>query len=275
MNTVEKQKKFYSTGSTTIMACKSDPRFSYCMYVPETLNPIDGKVDLLVSVHGSGRDITTCRDRFVDFGDLTGTVILSPLFPAGVCGDGNPNGYKYITEQDIRYDLILLDMVEEATAIVGAKFNRFCMCGFSGGGHFTHRFLLLHPDKLKAVSIGAPGSVTQISDDYDFWVGTKNWQEQFGKPLDIESLKQVSIQMVVGALDKDTWEITHDESSPLWMEGANNAGITRIDRLNTLKQNFQSNGLNVTLVEVAGVAHDATRVAGHVKRFFHECLRGA
>ena len=45
----------YDLGSTAMFACKADPRFHYCLYVPPEVR--DGEqVDLLVAVHGSSRD---------------------------------------------------------------------------------------------------------------------------------------------------------------------------------------------------------------------------
>jgi len=79
-------------------------------------------------------------------------------FVPGRIGDPEDlHNFKFIQYQDIRFDQVLLDIVDE----VGERFNldtdRFCLHGFSGGGQFTHRFLYLHPDRLAAASIGAPG----------------------------------------------------------------------------------------------------------------------
>ena len=41
--------------------------------------------------------------------------------------------------------------------------------------------------------------------------------------------------MIVGAEDTETWEITIKPGDAAWMEGANDAGRTRIDRLATLE----------------------------------------
>src|SRR5690606_14710605 len=128
-------------------------------------------------------------------------VVLAPLFPVGVLGDENRNGYKYIQEQDIRYDLVLLAMVREVEARLAVTFPRFMMFGFSGGGHFVHRFALLHPERVSAVCVGAPGSVTLLDDGRDWWVGIRDAKERFGRAVDLEALRNVRVLAVVGAAD--------------------------------------------------------------------------
>ena len=44
--------------------------------------------------------------------------------------------------------------------------------GFSGGAQFAHRFLYIHPGRLRAVSLGAPGLVTMLDETRAWWVGT-------------------------------------------------------------------------------------------------------
>ena len=86
-----------------------------------------------------------------------------------------------LREGDVRYDHILLAMVEEVAEHYGLRFDRFALFGYSGGGHFAHRFLMLQPHKLWGVSIGAPGSVTLLDPARDWWVGTRNFAELFGQ----------------------------------------------------------------------------------------------
>lgn len=217
----------YDLGRTAIFACKSDPRFHYCLYVPPIVGE-GGTVDLLVAVHGTGRtSFLDFRDGFAEFGRWNDCAILCPVFPVGVLGDDARSGYKFMIEGDIRYDLLLLDMVAEVAAKYRQNWDTFAMFGFSGGGHFTHRFAILHPQKLWAASIGAPGSVTLLDPDKDWWVGIRNLQERFGITFDREALARIPMHMVVGDADLETWEITIPEGSTNWMPGANDAGRTR------------------------------------------------
>lgn len=260
-------KAIYDLGPTVIFSCKADPRFQYCLYVPPQVGR-GAKVDLLVAVHGTGRtSFLDFRDGFAEFGKWNDVAILCPIFPVGVRGDGARSGYKFMVEGDIRYDLLLLDMVREVAEKYGQDWSRFAMFGFSGGGHFTHRFAIMHPRKLWAASIGAPGSVTLLDPDRDWWVGIRNLAEIFGITFDRAALAEVPVQMVVGDADLETWEITHKPGGTYWMEGANDAGTTRPDRLKALAASFEQAGVKVQLNLVPGVSHDRIKVLDTVKDF--------
>lgn len=257
----------YDLGPTVIFSCKADPRFQYCLYVPPQVGK-GAKVDLLVAVHGTGRtSFLDFRDGFAEFGRWNDVAILCPIFPVGVRGDGARSGYKYMQEGEIRYDLLLLQMVEEVAEKYGQDWSRFAMFGFSGGGHFTHRFAILHPQKLWAASIGAPGSVTLLDPTRDWWVGIRDIGARFGIEFDGAALARVPVQMVVGDADLETWEITHKPGGTYWMEGANEAGRTRPERLATLAESFRRAGVSVQLDLVPGVSHDRIKVLDRVKDF--------
>jgi poly(3-hydroxybutyrate) depolymerase len=263
----------YDLGPTAIFAAKADPRFHYCLYVPPKAGN-GAKVDLLVAVHGTGRtSFLDFRDGFAEFGRWNDCAVLCPIFPIGVLGDDNRSGYKYIAEGDIRYDEIVLKMVDEVAAKYGQDWSRFAMFGFSGGGHFTHRFTILHPPKLWAASIGSPGSVTLLDPAKDWWVGIRDIKQRFGIDFDAAALARIPVQMLVGEADLETWEITHKPGGTYWMEGANDAGRTRPERLQALKASFESAGVDVRLDIVPGVSHDRMKVLGRVKDFLSDCLR--
>ena len=270
---ISRARALYDLGPTAIFAAKADPRFHYCLYVPPKVG--DGaKVDLLVAMHGTGRtSFLDFRDGFAEFGRWNDCAVLCPVFPVGVLGDGNRSGYKYMAEGDIRYDEIVLKMVDEIAAKYGQDWSRFAMFGFSGGGHFTHRFAILHPEKLWAASIGAPGSVTLLDPAKDWWVGIRDIKQRFGVDFDATALARVPVQMIVGEADLETWEITHKPGGTYWMEGANDAGQTRPERLQALKASFEGAGVNVRLDLVPGASHDRMKVLGRVKDYLSDVLR--
>ena len=262
----------YDLGATAIFAAKSDPRFHYCLYVPPSVG--DGAaVDLLVAVHGTGRtSFLDFRDGFAEFGRWNRCAVLCPIFPVGVRGDGARNGYKYIAEGDIRYDEVLLAMVAEVAETYRQDWDRFAAFGFSGGAHFVHRFAILHPDRLWAASIGSPGSVTLLDPARDWWVGIRDLPRRFGVTFDAAALARVPVQMMVGAADLETWEITHRPGDASWMEGANDAGRTRPERLESLAASFEAAGVSVRLEVVPGVSHDRLKMLDRAKGFLAEVL---
>lgn len=266
-------KALYEYGPTSIYSSKHDPRFPYCLYVPPSLGEGGEKPELIVAMHGTGRGFTGYRDAFSSFARWNNCIILAPLFPIGVMGDGYRDGFKYMREGNLRYDHILLAIVEEVSERYGIAFDRFGLFGYSGGGHFTHRFLMLQPHKLWGASIGAPGSVTLLDPSRDWWVGTRNFAELFGQELDIPAMKQVAVQMVVGAADLETWEITHKPGGRNWMPDANHAGTNRPERLASLRDNFAAHGIAARFDLVPNTPHDGVKVVPVVEDFFAGELR--
>ncbi|SIO43308.1 hydrolase [Paraburkholderia phenazinium] len=269
----EKAQALYDLGSTTVYASTHDPRFPYALYVPpEVLTP-GNDVELVVVMHGTGRQFTQYRDAFAPFGRWNRCIVLCPLFPVGVRGDGDRNGFKRLIEGDIRYDKVLLDMVDEVAGRYGKRFDKFALFGYSGGGQYVNRFAYAHPERLWAASIGAPGNVTVLDHKKDWWLGLGGFERHFGKPFDLAALQRVPVQMIVGRADLETWEITVPEDSPMYLPGINDAGATRPERLRTLKASFEAAGIRVRFDELANIAHNGMQVVEVVQDFLVQALR--
>ncbi|MDE1994058.1 MAG: alpha/beta hydrolase [Rhizobiaceae bacterium] len=260
----------YERGTTTVLALSSDPRFSYCLYVPEKGSLSDRS--LLSVIHGSYRNFTAHRDQFRDFAETHNCLILAPLFPGNVLGDGNLDGFKYMVEGNIRYDRVLESMVEEVAVRYEINDKRFGLVGFSGGAHFAHRFLLLRPERLWGVSVGAPGSVTLLDRQRDWWIGVRDLEERFGATADPRQIARVPIQLVVGDADLDTQEILHRPGRRYWAEGANEAGATRPERLRALKNSLSDNGIEVSFDLLPGVGHEAEPIFASAQTFLAQSL---
>jgi hypothetical protein len=109
------------------------------------------------------------------------------------------------------------------------------------------------------VSIGAPGRITQLDDSLPWWLGTADFEERFGIPIDLPALRRVPVQMVVGSQDTETWEI-NNVGGPNWMDGVEKTGRTRLERIETLRRNFEERGIEVRFDVVPGAAHRGTEV---------------
>ncbi len=268
-----KARALYDHGSTTVYACRRDARFAYALYVPPEIAEPGNDVELVVVMHGTGRNFMGYRDAFAPFGRWQRCVVLCPLFPAGVLGDGNRSGFKRLIEGDIRYDEILLSMVDEIGERYGKRFDKFGLFGYSGGGQYVNRFAYVHPERLWAASIGAPGNVTLLDDRKSWWLGVGDLATHFGKPFDVAALRRVPVQMVVGKADLETWEITVKEDSPLYLPGINDAGVTRPDRLKRLRDTFEAADIRVRFDELENIAHNGLQVVDVVQDFFAQVLR--
>ncbi|MFI6086278.1 alpha/beta hydrolase [Streptomyces sp. NPDC051217] len=256
--------EFYHSGSTAFFASQKDQRFSYCLYVPAAYKTATTPLPLVVLVHGTQRMAERYRNEFRDFAEEHACVVLAPLFPAGIVVPGDLHGYKKIDGHGVRYDHVLLDIVEEVGQRYRVNTERLLLQGFSGGGQFAHRFAYLHPERLAAVSIGAPGRVTRISQDVPWWPGTANMKEVFGKDLSLPELRDTKVQMVVGGNDTETWEIAEP--------GLDAGGDTRVERLISLRDNFRQNGIEVRFDIVPGVAHSGLEILPTAQEFFSTVL---
>jgi len=262
----------FRRGATPIFASQYDQRLGYCLYVPERLGP--GPAPLVVIQHGTERNAASARDHLGAFAEEQGAVIVAPLFPAAIIDPEDLHNYKFIEYRGIRYDHALLAIVDEVAARYPVAADRFYLHGFSGGGQFAHRFFYLHPERLAGISIGAPGRITELDDALPWWLGTKDVEQRFGRPIDLAALRRLPVLMVVGDADVDTWEINNPGESN-WMDGAEKTGDTRIERLRTLQQNFLTHGLVVRFALVPGVGHRGSPLLPAVKDFFAELIQSA
>lgn len=266
----------YELDDTGLIALQTDQRFSYALHVPQSYR-MDAKAvqefDVIIAVHGSNRPVMGYRDGFSDLARKLGCFVLAPLFPIGIIEPGDVDNYKYIDYRGLRYDLLLLAMMAEVEARYEIRFRRAVMHGFSGGGQFVHRFYYLHPEKLTAVSIGAPGKITLLDNSRPWWVGTADVAQRFGRAIDVERLRQVKVQLVIGEDDIEGHEIHVAEGSRNWMAGANDAGCNRRERLETLQGNLRDHGIAAKLDVVPGVGHVGRGpILDTAARFFAECL---
>jgi len=243
----------FLTGSTGVFSYTADSRFSFCLYVPSRES--GAPRGLVVTVHHSLRNFMECRDAFAGFGETHRFVVLAPLFPINVCGDGNRDGYKYLEEGDIRYDLLLNGMVDTVARWTSCRAERFLLQGYSGGAHFAHRYLLLHPQRVLAASVGAPGQVTLLDPRTPWWAGLQGLEQRFGRGVDVEALRGVPLQLVVGDEDTETDELRQDPGSRYCCPEAERSGANRIERLQAMQRSWHAAGVDVCLETMPGVRH--------------------
>jgi pimeloyl-ACP methyl ester carboxylesterase len=245
----------FLTGRTPFFAAVADQRFSYAMYLPRGYRSASAPLPLLVGVHGTGRRVERVRESFVNWADEHTAAVLTPLFPGGIGDPDDLHNYKLIDFNGIRFDLVLLGMVAEAGQRWNLDAERFLLAGFSGGGQFAHRFAYLHPARLRAVSIGAPGRVT-LPDDEPWPYGLAGVAERFGRQIDLQRLRGIGVQVVVGADDSAEALLAAVSAD----ERERRAGPSRVARSRRLAAELAALGVPVELEIVPGVAHDASGV---------------
>ncbi|MFT3816469.1 MAG: alpha/beta hydrolase [Rubrivivax sp.] len=222
---------------------------------------------MLVVIHDTLRNNQSLRDLFSGHAERTNTLVVAPLFPAGIGAPDDLDGYKYLRDGDIHYDDVVLAMVAEIASRYGVDPSRFALFGFSGGAHFAHRMLYAHPQRLRAVVAGSPGSVTLPTEDHVWWPGLRDFARIFGAPVDWDAARAVPTLLAVGAEDVNPRGIVNSADHPNWIEGANAAGVNRVERLCTLHAQLRAAACDVELELLPGVGHQVEPIVAAAIRF--------
>lgn len=243
-----------------------DPRCSGTVLLPPGATPEAPPTALWVFVHGTDRQCDSCLDAFAEPAAGHRAAVLAPYFPADLDGPTDVDGYKFVENGDTRFDAVLLDLVEGVRERCGADVSRFFLHGFSGGGQFAHRFLYLHPDRLSAASVGAPGRVTLPDPELAWWHGVADLADRFGAGLDADAVARVPVQVVVGDQDRDAADVAALTPGP--------GGDNRLARARSLAEALRRLGADVAFDVVPGVGHDAAGLLPAVREFLEAQVSG-
>jgi len=240
-----------------------DGRFGYLAHVPRDASR---PLQTLVVIHGSDFEHEAMCRYFAALAEEAGCLVLAPLFAPSGSVNPDPDGFKFLRSRHAEYDRVLLDMVAGVSERFACARERFCLFGFSGGAQFAHRFLYVHPTRLHAVSIAAPGMVTLIDPGRPAWAGTQGLSALCGNDLVLPEVQRVNVQLLVGSED------AQPHVGGAGQELYNHAGRNRVERLRTLRTNYQHHGIPVSHHEVPGAAHELAPLAAAAVPFLHRQL---
>ncbi|KAF9890459.1 hypothetical protein FE257_005864 [Aspergillus nanangensis] len=278
----------FMVGHVPLKALASDPRVSYALYVPPShydASPNTTPLPLLVWVHGTGRKWTAIfGEELTTFADRTPCAILAPLFPAGLDGPNDLDSYKKLYTASLRSDQALLSILDEiALRWPEIRTDKVFMMGFSGGGQFAHRFLYLYPERLAAVSVGAPGRVTRLDFSRKWPTGVADTEALFARPVNLKHIQQVAIQLVVGSEDNQihggkefwAWLQQHKKKAENPQEPGALDGMDqgRLQTLEDLHKAWKEDGIGSHLKIVPGISHEAGRARKHMLEFLEPLIQ--
>lgn len=249
-------------GKIPYTAYSMDNRFCSCLYIPRNYSSLQS-LRLIVLVHSSDREAARLRDDFIDLAEEYGCALVAPLFPQGLVDPNDNDNYKMLAYKGIRFDSVLLGIVADA----GQRWpkidtRKVFMQGFSGGGQFVHRFAYLHPHRLEAIVVGAPGSITPLDTRMEGYPkGLKDIRKRFGAALDLEALKSVDVLFVVGELDVGVEHLVARGWRP---EDCKN----RRQILGLLENSWRAFGIPTRLELVPGVRHEGSKTNKCAAQFF-------
>lgn len=251
-----------------LRALPADPRFSWCGYLPR-----GGADRLTVLVHGSDRDPVGMVRAYQEWAERMHVALLAPLFPGGIPHADDMDAYKSVLGADVAHDRILDAALSDASDRHSFPTGPFALLGYSGGAQFAHRYTLLNPRSVRALAVIAPGNVTLLASGGAWWAGVENMAELTGAPVDRVALGRVPVLAMVGSDDDGREFIRIDPTERRWVEGANDAGVTRVDRLAALVTDWRAAGISVDHVVLPGVGHTHLPFVTLVQDFFEAQLR--
>lgn len=113
--TLEQQKNLFGNAYLNMLwHCPTDPRFHYWVHLPDYYyDEEEHEYSLLVIIHGTGCAIEEYIKQAKELADKYHMAVLAPMFPGGLIQRDDFNSYKLLSCDGIRYDLILLDMIED------------------------------------------------------------------------------------------------------------------------------------------------------------------
>lgn len=249
------------TGRTPFFVAPTEQRCGYCAYVPRSWTA-DARMPVLVAVHGTGRNVGALREALVPFADRHDLIVVTPLFPAGIDDPDDVHNYKTIDAHGIRFDLVLLEILEQVRIRWNARVDTVLLCGHSGGGQFAHRFLYLHPERLAAVAVSAPGSVTLLDHSLTWPAGTGDTRQRFGITVDPTAVARVPVLLVIGS----------DDDGRADLAAMGHPGRSRPEELARLAETLARHRATVRKVEVPRVGHDAAGTQPTIIDFFDDLL---
>jgi pimeloyl-ACP methyl ester carboxylesterase len=208
--------------------------------------------------------------------DRIGVAMLMPVFPRP---ETDWRIYTHALDRDSlvtaktqyrRFDLHLIAMIDDARATLKKeklKFDkRVLVNGFSASGMFTNRFVFLHPDRVKAATIGSPGGwpIAPVEKYQEktlrYPIGTGDFTFVSGKKLALKTLRKVPLFIFLG--DKD-----ENDSVPFgdgYEEEDKNLifelfGKTPVERWALSESLYKQAGLNAVFKLYTGIAHMTNR----------------
>ncbi len=153
--------------------------------------------------------------------DRLGAPLLMPLFPRPkklyLQALTRASLKNSVAPEFYRVDKQLIAMIDDARAKL-ASMNRsrnlsvqpsVLMAGFSASGVFTNRFAVLHPKRVLAAAVGAPGGwpIAPVGADqgetlpYPVGIADLGTKELGGEPVDIAALRRVRFLFLLGDAD--------------------------------------------------------------------------
>jgi dienelactone hydrolase len=182
-----------------------------------------------------------------------------------------------------RVDLQLIAMIEAARVrLAGSGIQtdeQILLQGFSASGMFANRFTVLHPDRVKAATIGSPGGwpIAPIesfeNEGLNYPAGIADLESLTGISFDSAAYNAVPQLIYMGSADEnDSLDFTDgwDEVDAQRVDAL--FGADPLSRWDDAQAIHLAAGANVEFLLIDGVGHDRKALQGYSTEFFRKIL---
>jgi hypothetical protein len=183
-----------------------------------------------------------------------------------------------------RLDLQLIAMIDHARSELAREGiqtdAKVLIQGFSASGMFANRFTVLHPDRVKAATIGSPGGwpIAPISsfngEPLPYPAGVADLESLTGVPFDLAAYNLVPQLIYMGSADEnDSLDFTDgwDQEEALRIDTL--FGNDPLSRWNHIEKIYHDAGVNAQFVLVDDIGHDRKALQNLSTEFFMTILR--
>ncbi len=182
-----------------------------------------------------------------------------------------------------RIDLQLIAMVDHARIKLADEGiqteEKFLIQGFSASGMFANRFTILHPERVKAATIGSPGGwpifpvATYNGEQLNYPAGIADLESLTAVPFNSTAYNAVPQLIYMGSADNnDSLDFTDgwDEDGAKLID--NLFGTDPLSRWDDAEAIYLKAGANVQFLLIDGVGHDRNGLQGYSTEFFKKIL---
>jgi hypothetical protein len=182
-----------------------------------------------------------------------------------------------------RIDLQLIAMIDYARTELNKEGlqvdEKILIQGFSASGMFANRFTILHPDRVKAASVGSPGGwpiapITNYNGQpLNYPAGIADLESLTGTSFRTKIYNAVPQLIYMGSQDENDSLDFDDGWDPAEAQVVNELfGTDPISRWEAAESIYRSAGTNAQFLMIDGIGHDRKALQNYSTEFFKKIL---
>lgn len=259
----------------------------YILFIPKG-TPINKEIVLLVEPNNTGKtndSIEVHKEYAINLASVSSVgnniatmlkiPLLVPIFPRS---SSQELIYTHALDRDVilndsqelkRLDLQLLEMIKDAKNILSSHNikvdDKIFMNGFSASATFTNRFAFIHPEKIKALSIGGFNGELMLPQKeinqmkFNYPLGINDFHTLFNKNFEINQFKSIPQFIYMGKLDDNDAVQFDDAYSDVERNLINrNLGIDVQNRYLKCQEIYKKFNINAIFITYENVGHWTT-----------------